>query len=157
MRTLKLGLVVVFCLASLMTLISSRVAALSATMAQSNTPTKEKSGKAPKPANDAAQLTQSQPVDPSQYVGSNACAECHTDIAAYFAVTAHRKTLSDQYFAMVASDSVSLLSDVGRSPDGIGNRDLSILTRFCRKQTVAKMNRSSGNRVPSVDLADSRQ
>jgi DmsE family decaheme c-type cytochrome len=30
-----------------------------------------------------------------QYIGSDACAECHTDIAAFFSVTVHRKTLSE--------------------------------------------------------------
>src|SRR5262249_14955357 len=31
----------------------------------------------------------------AQYVGSNACSECHTDIAAFVSVTAHRKTFGE--------------------------------------------------------------
>ncbi len=37
-----------------------------------------------------------QPADADQYVGSAACAECHTDISAFFSVTAHRKTLNER-------------------------------------------------------------
>src|SRR5215813_10057022 len=31
-------------------------------------------------------------VEPSQYIGSDSCSECHTNQAALYAVTAHRKT-----------------------------------------------------------------
>jgi DmsE family decaheme c-type cytochrome len=54
------------------------------TLAQS--PAKGKSSKS---------ATQNPQVD-AQYVGSNSCAECHTDIAAFFSVTAHRKTLGEK-------------------------------------------------------------
>jgi DmsE family decaheme c-type cytochrome len=38
----------------------------------------------------------SRPANADQYVGSDACAECHADLAAKFKVTAHRQTLKRQ-------------------------------------------------------------
>jgi hypothetical protein len=70
MRTLKIGLVIIFCLAALTPATSTRVAALTATLAQNKAP-KEKSGK----AKDAAQSKQGQPVDSSQFVGGESCAD----------------------------------------------------------------------------------
>jgi len=87
MRTLKITLAMVFCLAPLAPAISTRVAALTATLAQNKAP-KEKPGK----AKDAAQSKQGQPVDASQYVGSETCAECHGAEANQYALTAHSKT-----------------------------------------------------------------
>ena len=55
MRTLKIVLVMVFCLAPLMPMISTRVAALTATLAQGKS-SKEKSGKE-KCGKDAAQYS----------------------------------------------------------------------------------------------------
>src|SRR5499426_2973815 len=86
MRTLKISLVLTFFLAALAPAISTRVAALTATLAQ-KTP-KEMSGK----AKDAAQSKQSQPVDASQFVGGESCAECHAAEATHYALTAHSKT-----------------------------------------------------------------
>lgn len=83
MRTLKLILVIIFCLATLTPTIFTRVA----TLAQSKTP-KEKSGK----VKDAAQSKQGQAVDASQYVGGESCAECHAAEATHYALTAHNKT-----------------------------------------------------------------
>src|SRR5262249_33689490 len=80
----------VFCLAPLMPTISTRVAALSATLAQGKS-SKEKSGKE-KPGKDAAQSKPRQPVDASQYVGGSSCAECHAAEATHYALTAHSKT-----------------------------------------------------------------
>jgi len=85
MRTLKIVLVMVFCLTPLMPTISTRVAALTTTLAQGKAP-KEKPGK------DAAQSKPRQPVDASQYVGGESCAECHTAEATHYALTAHSKT-----------------------------------------------------------------
>ena len=85
MRTLKIVLVMVFCLAPLMPTISTRVAALTTTLAQGKAP-KEKPGK------DAAQSKPRQPVDASQYVGGESCAECHAAEATHYALTAHSKT-----------------------------------------------------------------
>ena len=87
MRTLKISLVIIFCLAALTPAISTRVAALTATLAQSKA-AKEKSGQ----TKDAAQSKQGQPVDPSQYVGGESCAECHAAEATHYALTAHNKT-----------------------------------------------------------------
>src|SRR5262245_39590857 len=64
MRTLKIGLVIVFSLAALTPAISTRVAALTATLAQSKA-SKEK----PDKNKDAAQSKQAQPADASLYVG----------------------------------------------------------------------------------------
>ena len=87
MRILKLGLVVVFCLAALTPVISTRVAALTATLAQ-NKASNGKSGK----TNVAAPSKQSQEVDASKYVGSESCAGCHGAEATHYALTAHAKT-----------------------------------------------------------------
>jgi len=87
MRTLKLCLVIVFCLAALTPAISTRVAALTAALAQSQAP-KEKPGK----TNGSAPSKKAQPVDASQYVGSESCAECHGAEATHYALTAHSKT-----------------------------------------------------------------
>src|SRR5262249_6497410 len=85
MRTLKIVLVMVFCLAPLTPTISTRVVALTATLAQGKTP-KENPGK------DAAQSKPRRPVDTSQYVGGESCAECHAAEATHYALTAHSKT-----------------------------------------------------------------
>jgi|GEM_PF-6184455 len=86
MRTLKIGLVMTFFLAALTPAISMRVAALTATLAQSKSP-KEKPDK-----HKDAQSKQGQPVDASQYVGGESCAECHAAEATHYALTAHNKT-----------------------------------------------------------------
>ena len=88
MRTLKISLVIVFCLSALTPVISTKVAALSGTLTQDNS-SKGKSGK----AKESTQSKQSQPVDPSKYVGSESCAECHGAEATHFALTSHSKTL----------------------------------------------------------------
>jgi DmsE family decaheme c-type cytochrome len=87
MRTLKISLVIIFCLAALTPAISTRFATLTATLAQGKAP-KGKPGK----GNDAAQSKAAQPVDPSQYVGGESCAECHAAEATHYALTAHSKT-----------------------------------------------------------------
>src|SRR5262245_7978808 len=87
MRTLKISLVIVFSLAALTPAISTRVAALTATLAQGksskNKPDKNK---------DASQSKQGQPVDATQYVAGESCAECHAAEATHYALTAHSKT-----------------------------------------------------------------
>src|SRR4030095_14075503 len=87
MRTLKIGLVIIFCLTALTPAILTRVAAVTATLAPSKE-AKEKPGK----AKDAAQSKQGQPPDASQYVGGESCAECHAAEATHYALTAHNKT-----------------------------------------------------------------
>ncbi|MCI0663004.1 MAG: hypothetical protein L0220_18205, partial [Acidobacteria bacterium] len=84
MRTLKIGLVIVFCLVALMPLISPRVAALTGNPAQT--------GQVSESANKSAQSKQSQKVETGNYVGSDSCAECHTGEANHYALTAHSKT-----------------------------------------------------------------
>ncbi len=91
MRTLKTGLITAFFLMTVTMLIAPKFVGLTVTLAQDTAPTK--SGNGSKPAKNAPQAKDNQPVDASQYVGSSACAECHTDIAAFFSVTAHHKTL----------------------------------------------------------------
>ena len=86
MRTLKICLVMTFFLAALTPAISTRFTALTATLAQSKSP-KEKPDK-----NKDAQSKQGQPVDASQYVGGESCAECHAAEATHYALTAHNKT-----------------------------------------------------------------
>lgn len=87
MRTLKISLVIIFCLAALTPAVSTRVAALTTALAQSKA-SQEKSGK----AKDTAQSKQAQPIDASQFVGSESCAECHGAEATHYALTAHAKT-----------------------------------------------------------------
>jgi hypothetical protein len=87
MRTLKISLVALFCLAALAPAVATRVAALTSTLAQDKAP-KEKSGK----AKDAAQSKLGQPVDPSHYVGGESCAECHAAEATHYALTAHARS-----------------------------------------------------------------
>src|SRR5215813_4961455 len=87
MRTLKIGLVITFFLAAMTPAISTRVAALTATLDQSKS-SKEK----PDKNKDAAQLKRSQPVDPAQYVGGESCAKCHAAEATHYALTTHNKT-----------------------------------------------------------------
>ena len=83
MRTLKTVLVLVVCLLTVAPLIRARSAGPTAPQAAQG-----KSGKSGKSKDTP------QPVDAGQYVGSAACAECHTDIAAFVAVTAHHKTFA---------------------------------------------------------------
>src|SRR5262245_38973567 len=86
MRTLKICLVMTFFLAALTPAIATRVAALTATLAQNKSP-KEK----PDNIKDA-QSKHGRHVDASQYVGSESCAECHAAEATHYALTAHNKT-----------------------------------------------------------------
>ncbi len=86
MRTLKIGLVVVFFVAALTPAISMRVAALTASQAQSKAP-KEKSDK----IKDDLQSKQVRAADAGQYIGSESCAECHAAKVAQNALTAHGK------------------------------------------------------------------
>jgi DmsE family decaheme c-type cytochrome len=92
MRTLKIIFVAAFCLALISPLISTRVAALTATIARISS-LEEKADAA---ANDTSQSKQkvkpNQPVDPAKYVGSDSCAECHGSEATHYALTAHSKT-----------------------------------------------------------------
>src|SRR5262245_40923218 len=87
MRTLKISLVMVFCLAPITPMISTRMAALTATLAQGKA-RNEKSGN----GKDAARSKPGQSVDTSQYVGSESCAECHGAEVTHYALTAHSKT-----------------------------------------------------------------
>ena len=73
MRIIKLIGIITF-LAALTILGSSKLARTSAALADNKN--SKSSGAA----------------DPSQYIGSDACAECHSNQAALYAVTAHRKT-----------------------------------------------------------------
>src|SRR6478735_5736964 len=91
MRTLKMGLVIAFCLAPLAPLVSTRVAALTVALAQNKTSIK-KSGEKPGKAQTSAQTKSGRPVDASQYVGGESCAECHGAEATHYALTAHSKT-----------------------------------------------------------------
>jgi DmsE family decaheme c-type cytochrome len=86
MRILKIALVIAFAMPAATQLIPSKLIAIAAgwPKAQNKKAAQQKSDK-PAPAANA-----------DQYVGSAACKECHADTAAYFAVTAHRKTLSEQ-------------------------------------------------------------
>lgn len=91
MRTLKIIFIAAFCLAPLSPLISTRVAALTETIQNGSGKTK-----AGKTAGDTSQSKQkgtpNQPVDPSKYVGSDSCSECHGAEATHYALTAHSKT-----------------------------------------------------------------
>jgi DmsE family decaheme c-type cytochrome len=53
----------------------------------------------PKPnkATNGNSKTDKTEVDPTQYVGSETCAQCHSNEAAFFSLTAHRKTLGERF------------------------------------------------------------
>ncbi|HEY8462143.1 MAG TPA: hypothetical protein VIM99_17270, partial [Blastocatellia bacterium] len=87
MRTLKIALVITFFLAALAPAISTRVEALTATLAQSGSSREE-----PDKNKDASQSKRAQSVDPGKYVGGESCAECHAAEATHYALTAHSKT-----------------------------------------------------------------
>jgi DmsE family decaheme c-type cytochrome len=90
MRTLKITLIIIFCLAPLSPVLSTRVAAVAATFTKSGSPAANTGGAAV----DTPKEKQKQrpPVDPSKYVGSESCAECHGAEATHYALTAHSKT-----------------------------------------------------------------
>jgi hypothetical protein len=73
-------------MAALMPAISTRVAALTVTLAQSNAPN-EKSSR----AGDTTPSKQAQPAPADQYVGSDSCAECHAAQVQQNVLTAHGK------------------------------------------------------------------
>ncbi|MBO0723646.1 MAG: DmsE family decaheme c-type cytochrome [Blastocatellia bacterium] len=86
MRILKIALVIAFSLTVAAQLIPSRLMAFAAGWP------KDQNRKAAQQKADK----NAAPADADQYIGSTACAECHTDIAAFFSVTAHRKTLNSE-------------------------------------------------------------
>jgi DmsE family decaheme c-type cytochrome len=77
MRSVKICLVLFFGLLALAPAVTPRVAALDALLGQRN----GRQGQ-----------NHSTPPDADQYVGSTACAECHTNESAHYTLTAHRKT-----------------------------------------------------------------
>lgn len=81
MRTLKIILILSFTMAVASPFISTKVAALTAPQK----PAVAKSDTVP-------QSKQAQPVDASQFVGSDSCAECHGAESTHYALTAHAKT-----------------------------------------------------------------
>src|SRR5262249_33051646 len=91
MRTLKVGLVALFCLGALSPAISRRVAALSLTQPPRGA-AREKSSGAAEAKRQAPGQAREKTVDRSQYVGGESCAECHGAEAAHYALTAHSKT-----------------------------------------------------------------
>lgn len=76
MRILKLVLIILFCAAASVPFISTRLA-----------------------ANTNRETNASSQQDTSQYVGSSTCAECHTNQATHYTLTAHSKTNNDKYSA----------------------------------------------------------
>jgi DmsE family decaheme c-type cytochrome len=82
MRKLKFILVMIFCLTAVTLAYLPQTAAF--TVAEESHPQK---------------LNGAPTVDPAMYVGSEMCAECHTSEAAFFNLTAHRKTEDTRYAA----------------------------------------------------------
>lgn len=78
MRTIKIVVVFGFFLLTLIPLASQRVSVMS----------EAKAGEIEKPTSPPQAL---QSTSTEDFVGSDSCAECHTNQAAHFAVTAHRK------------------------------------------------------------------
>lgn len=76
MKRIKIATILLFAVAALIPVISTRVAALS------------NSGEA---ATEKAEKANPAPQDPSKFVGSDKCADCHTNQASHIAITAHRK------------------------------------------------------------------
>src|SRR5581483_1037327 len=98
MRTLKVILVLVFSISATIPMISPRLPWLTTAFAGSS-PQKEKAAgqSATKGNGKQKQNNNHPPADPAMYVGSETCAQCHTNEAAHYAVTAHRKTNNDRY------------------------------------------------------------
>jgi DmsE family decaheme c-type cytochrome len=97
MRTIKIFVVVAFFATAAIPFISTRVTFASFVSQQKQSasadkPTKSSNG-------DAAKKTKSgkaaAKVDPALYVGSDACAQCHANESAFFSITAHQKTLTE--------------------------------------------------------------
>jgi DmsE family decaheme c-type cytochrome len=88
MRILKLTLTLLFFVSAAVPMISSKLTALSIS---SNPPTPvlaEAVETAPADPNALSPIS----TDPNNYIGSESCAECHSNQAAQYATTAHRKT-----------------------------------------------------------------
>ncbi len=84
MRTLKIIFVAAFLFAPLSPMVSSKATALMTRFSAKSSTTVE--------AASVSESKQSKPVDASQYVGSDSCAECHGGEANHYALTAHAKT-----------------------------------------------------------------
>lgn len=81
MKNLKIATILLFAVAAIIPVISMRVTALTKSTAKADAV--ESADKEP---NNTA------PQDTSKFVGSDRCAECHTNQASHIAITAHRKT-----------------------------------------------------------------
>jgi DmsE family decaheme c-type cytochrome len=81
MRKIKIIIVSAFFLLALIPLASQRLSPLS-------------EAKAGERAEATPPTETLPPANPEDFVGSDSCADCHTNQAAHFAVTAHRKTIS---------------------------------------------------------------
>lgn len=88
MKRIKIATILLFAVAALIPVISTRVTALTKA-----TPSTVASEIAANAASNPA------PQDPGKYVGSDKCSDCHTNQAAHFALTAHRKTQSGGFSA----------------------------------------------------------
>ncbi len=83
MRTLKIVFVAAFLIAPLSPMASSKVTALMTRFSAKSSTVEAAS---------AYESQKSTPIDASQYVGSDSCAECHGGEANHYALTAHAKT-----------------------------------------------------------------
>lgn len=81
MKNLKIATILLFAVAAIIPAISMRVTALTKSTAKAD-------------AVESADKATSNPApqDTSKFVGSDRCAECHTNQASHIAITAHRKT-----------------------------------------------------------------
>src|ERR1051326_8481154 len=79
-KNVKYALMFIFCLSALLVFMPAKFSSLTKA-----SPDKAKQSK-PAP-----------PVDVTQYVGSDSCAQCHNNEAAHYSVTAHRKTNNENF------------------------------------------------------------
>jgi DmsE family decaheme c-type cytochrome len=96
MRIFKIVLFSVFVLSSLALNLSPKVKAYWAGRYDQPENANEVSISGKSQAGNSAQQGKNlaQTANADQYIGSDVCAECHTDISAFFSVTIHRKTLN---------------------------------------------------------------
>src|SRR4051812_11269323 len=81
LKTMKVLLMVVFCMVTIITIIPSGTTRLIVASPDKNS---KKAKNEP-------------PADPTQYVGSESCAECHANEATHYSVTAHKKTMAGNF------------------------------------------------------------
>lgn len=100
MRTIKIFVIVVFLAAAAIPLILTRATFASLVPQKQSAPAdKQKKSDKAKASKQTKSGKLDAKLDPALYVGSDSCAQCHASESAFFSVTAHRKTLGQDFTA----------------------------------------------------------